>query len=251
MRVQVIGAASAAPGFPLSTFLIDEELAVDAGSLGWFAPVEVQSRIRHILLTHSHLDHIAGLPVLLDNVYSLPNPPPTVYGLPDTLDALERYLFNNVLMPDFVELSRKLRPFLNLRPVAVGQPFQIGSLRVEVFPVHHTVPTVGYKISHENTTVIIFGDTLDAPELARQLARTPGLRAVFLEASFPNEQAELAKVSCHLTAEQFLQMAREFGEVPVYAVHLKPAFVDQILGQLQAGGLKNVQAATPGLVVEV
>jgi ribonuclease BN (tRNA processing enzyme) len=252
MRIQVIGAASVAPGYPLHGFLIDDQLAIDAGALGWFASVEVQAQIRHIFLTHSHLDHIAGLPILLDNIYGLQTAAPVVYGLPETLAALKNHLFNNLLMPDFVELSRQIAPFLELRELHPGQELQLGQYRVLPIAVEHTVPTVGYVIDDGDTAVLFITDTSPVPQLYSEMATIPRLRAVFLEASFPDEQAELARISMHLTSSQFVEWGRHFpADVPVYAIHIKPRYHDKVMAEILASGRRNLLVAEPGLIVEL
>lgn len=252
MRVQVVGAASVAPGYPLSCLLIDDYLAVDAGSLGWFAPVEKQAAIQYILLTHSHLDHLAGLPIFLDNIYGLKPEPPTVYGLAETLSVLQQHLFNDHLMPDFLELSKKIAPFLRLQALAVGIAQSVGAYQVQAIALRHTVPTVGYLIEDGQVAVLVLTDTAPMPELYAALAAVPRLRAVFLEASFPDEQAALAQVSQHLTASQFVEWASHFpNDVPVYAIHVKPRYYDQVTAEVLASGRRNLVIAEPGLVVEL
>src|SRR5688572_22287992 len=104
MRVQVVGAAADAAGHPLSTFVVDGVLAVDAGALGWFADPAAQAAVRDVLLTHSHADHIAGLPPFIETVYQLAPDAPTVHAPEPTLRALRDHVFNGVLMPDFVAM---------------------------------------------------------------------------------------------------------------------------------------------------
>src|SRR5690242_10647916 len=111
MRVQVVGAtAGCGPGFPLQTFVVDGVLAVDAGALGWFDGPDRQAAVRDVLLTHSHIDHLAGLPVFLDNVYRAAPEPPTVHAAAPTLAALRDHVFNDHIVPDFVRLSKVCSP---------------------------------------------------------------------------------------------------------------------------------------------
>ena len=62
------------PGFFLSSYLIDEVVAIDAGGLGFIDDLSAQQRIEHIFITHSHMDHIASLPIFLDTVFQAGEP---------------------------------------------------------------------------------------------------------------------------------------------------------------------------------
>ena len=253
MRVRVIGAASPMAGFSLSTFVIDDVLALDAGALGWFDTPEQQAKIRDILLTHAHLDHIAGLASFIENVYGLAPDAPRVHAPEPVLRVLMDHIFNDKVLPDFVRLSELLtEPFLQLCPIVAEKPYALGRFRVAAFNLDHTVPTVGYAVNDDKDTIVLVTDTAPVPATLSMLAHIPQLRAVFLEASFPSELAQLAEVTKHHTASQFLAAAKQLPPtVQVFAVHVKPRYVEAITAEIVAAGLANVRVAVPGQVVEV
>lgn len=253
MRVRVIGDASSTPGFSLSTFVIDEVLALDAGALGWFDTPERQAQVRDILLTHAHLDHIAGLANFIENVYGLAPTAPRVHAPEPVLRTLREHLFNDQLLPDFVRLSEPpAMPFLELCPIVAEKPYTLGRFHVAAFHLDHTVPTVGYAVNDEKNTIALVTDTAPVPAAMALLARVPQLRAVFLEASFPSDMAQLAAVTKHHTAGQFLAAAKQLPPtVQVFAVHVKPRHVEAITAEIVAAALPNVHVAVPGQVVEV
>ena len=78
MKITLVPSAfstgSGAPGFFLSSYLIDEVVAIDAGGLGFIDDLSAQLRIQHIFITHSHMDHIASLPILLETVFGRATP---------------------------------------------------------------------------------------------------------------------------------------------------------------------------------
>ncbi len=252
MRVQVLSASAAGlPGHPLSGFVIDGRLAIDAGPLGSI-PLGEQTAISHVLLTHAHIDHVAGLPIFLDNVYQIGDQCPQVFGLPHTLDTLQSDLFNGRLMPDFIGMSRQMPPFVAVHPVVPDRPFAVGGYTVTPIPLRHTIPTVGYLIDDKSSAVAVLVDTAPVPDVLTALANWPRLRAVFLECSFPNRMAELADVSDHHTTAQFLAAVKRLPPgVRVYAVHIKPRYWAEVAAELVAGGLANVAVGEPGMTVEV
>ena len=249
MRVQVLPCGGATPGHPLTGFLIDGVLAVDAGPLGTFGTVAEQAAVRDVLLTHSHVDHVAGLPVFLDIVYRLAAAPPAIHATRDTLDSLRRDVFNDRLMPDFLTLSETLPPFLTCREVEPHLPFAVGRYTVTAIPVEHTVPAVAYLIDDRAAAVAVVTDTAPVPGVIGPLARWPRLKAVFLECSYPRRLTDLAALTKHLTTDQFAEAARAFPEgVRVLATHVKPRHCDEVTAELAELGFAVADA---GMVLEV
>src|SRR5215472_7831867 len=184
MRIQLLGSS---PDEPLhrqyvSGCLINGSVAIDAGSLGFHGTPQEQEAVRHVFLTHTHTDHTASLPIFIENAWTPAEDCPVIYGSPETLEGVQRHIFNDVMWPDFVELSWKMSPFLRLCPLKPEVPVEADGLRVTPVPVHHLVPTVGYVISDGESAVIVAGDTGPTKRLWEVAHETRGLRAIFLEA---------------------------------------------------------------------
>ncbi len=240
MRVNVVAAGTPGPGHALSTYIIDGVLAVDAGGLGWAGPPDELARVTDVLLTHSHIDHVAGLPVFLDTVYRLGPRPPAVYAPPDTLAALRTDVFNDRLMPDFVTMSETMPAFLTLHPVGPGEPFPVGRYTVTAFALDHTVPTVAYLVDDGTDAIAVVTDTAPVPHVIDAICAHPRLRTLYLEASFPDAEVDLARVSKHLTAADHRALAaRVPAGVTVVAVHVKPRFAADVLRDLSPSGMTN------------
>lgn len=231
----------------LSTWIVDGSVAVDAGSLGFHGTCTEQARVGHILLTHSHIDHVASLPIFIDNVYGLTTEPPTVYGISETLDSVRRDVFNDRLMPDFLRLADVRPPFLHLREVTPGTPVTVGGLRATPVSVDHAVPTVAWVLEGADAAVAFVTDTGPTAAVWELCRRTPNLKAVFLEATFPASEKWLAGISGHLTTELF---AEEIAKVPdgvrIIAVHLKPRHAVTVASELAALALPRVEVIRPG-----
>lgn len=249
MRVQVLSCGGAVPGHPYTGFLVDGVLAIDAGTLGTFGAVAELGAVRDILLTHSHVDHVGGLPIFLDTVYRLSATPPTVHATADTLDSLRRDIFNDRVMPDFFALSETMPPFVASREVVPNRPFAVGRYSVTPIPVEHTVPTVAYLIDDRSVAVAVVTDTGQVPGVIEPLARWPRLKAVFLECSYPRRLTELAGLTKHLTTDQFAEAALAFPKsVRVFATHVKPRYHAEVVAELAELGF---EPGEPGRIVEV
>jgi ribonuclease BN (tRNA processing enzyme) len=226
----------------VSSYLINETIAVDAGCLGLHGTPREQETIRHVFLTHSHFDHTATLPMFVENAWTSTGECPRIYGSSETLDAVQRHIFNDVMWPDFVALSRKMHPFLRLCPLDTELPVEADGLRITPVRVNHLVPTFAYVIADNQTAVIVAGDTGPTERLWEVAHQTSGLRAVFLEACFPNSMKRLAEASLHLTPEMF---AAEVGKMPpgikVVVTHIKVRYYDEIVRELNALGLPQVE----------
>jgi ribonuclease BN (tRNA processing enzyme) len=223
-----------APGYRLTTFLLDGETALDAGCLTDALPLSAQRRVRRIILTHAHFDHIVSLPLLCDNLYGQRRPL-EVLAPAAVLSTLSRDIFNGRVWPDFTKLPSRARPTVRLRAIAEGKAFRAGSVTVTPFSVRHTVPTFGYVIAKPGRSVVFTGDTRPTDALWEAARRARDLKAIFLELSFSDTQAQVARASGHFTPRL---LARELDKaparVPIYLYHMKPPSLSRIRREIAA-----------------
>jgi ribonuclease BN (tRNA processing enzyme) len=254
MRVTLIP-SSLIGGNPASQFLtsvlINDAVCLDAGCIGFHGSPAEQERVRHVLLTHSHLDHVASLPIFLNNILGSPDSLVTVHAGEVVLDCLQRDVFNDRIWPDFLRISAEGRPFLRFQRIDAGSAFEIEGLRITPIAVNHVVPTTGFLVEEGDRAVLFSGDTGPTEELWQVANRTPGLRAVFLDVTFPNEQQWLAEVAKHLTPAQFGQeMDKVDRPVRFIAVHIHPREEDRVVQELNALGRPNVEIGRFGVPYE-
>ena len=224
-----------------STYVVSDCLAIDAGCLGMSGTPHQQAGIRHIFLTHSHMDHIASLPMFLENAFERGREPVTVHGIPAVLDSLQRHIFNDVIWPDFVKLSIDGRPLLALAPLKEEEPMQIGALSITAVAVQHLVPTCGYIVTDGASTVVFGGDSGPTDGIWRLAQDAPQPVSVFLEASFPDQMQALAMMSGHLTPALFAAEVRKMPQPKtIIATHIKARFHDKIVEQLTALGIPQL-----------
>jgi cAMP phosphodiesterase len=253
VRVEVLGAAGGeTPEEAMTSFVLGESVALDAGGLTRSLHLEAQLALEAVVVTHAHLDHVRDLATLADTRAQRRTKALTVYGLPVTLRALVHHLFNGELWPDFTRLPSPRRPALRFVEVRPGEPFRAGGLTFGCVGVHHTVDTVGVVVKTRGRAVLFSGDTGPTDRLwnvARDLGRD--LKAVFVECSFPRRLARLAALSGHLSpdtlAGELAKLGPAVGRIPIFTYHMKPGFSAEIEAEVH-DLLDGVVLARPGLV---
>ena len=69
MKIRVLGCSGAiAAGCRTTAFLLDDDVLIDAGTGVGDLSLDALARIDHILLSHSHLDHVLSIALLADSV---------------------------------------------------------------------------------------------------------------------------------------------------------------------------------------
>jgi cAMP phosphodiesterase len=226
----------------LTSFLVNDTVAIDAGSLGLYGTPNEQARVKHVFLSHTHIDHVASLPLFLENVYEAKADCVTVYGSDFVLDCLQRDVFNNRIWPDFIGLSAREAPFLKLERLESGKTVEVDGLRVTPVAVDHAVPTMGFVVADQSAAVVFPSDTGPTDEIWKVANQQRHLKAVFLEVTFPDEMARLAEISKHHTPTTFARDVKKLERpVRIIAIHLKPASADHLVSELEALGLPNLE----------
>jgi cAMP phosphodiesterase len=231
LNLQVLGChGGELPNCRSTCFLLDGVLALDAGALTGSLLLEQLAKVDDILVSHSHFDHVKDLPLLADLMLSRRDKPIRVYASRECAKTLRENMFNDFLWPDFTRIPNKRKPVLQLKSFRAGASLRIGKYRIQSIPVSHPVESCGFVISDGRSALAMSGDTGPTEELWRVLNRTPNLKALLLETSFPNELQQLADVSGHLTPRTLRAELSKFQRngACVLLYHLKPAFLQRL-----------------------
>lgn len=257
MKVQLLpstfdenGAASARQH--LSCFVVDDCVAIDAGSLATATSAVQRKQIRDVVLTHAHLDHIAGLPLFIDDLFATLDAPVCVHASREVVETLERDIFNWRIYPRFSELENKNGAVMRYETFEIGEEFVAGHLRFKSIAVNHKVPTTGFIVSDGAKAFALSGDTAEMDGFWETLNATKNLSALLVECSFPNELEELAHVSHHLTPLVLQKELTKFHqkECPIYVINIKPMYRDAVVRQIEKLRIENLQILEVGRVYE-
>jgi len=236
MKVRVLGCSGAiAKDCRTTSFLIDGDVLLDAGTGVGDLTLEEMRGIEHVLLTHSHLDHVAALPLMIDAIASGLTRPVQVHALAGTIAALKAHVFNDVIWPDFTRIPSPQAPFIEFHELQIGETLHLGGKHIEVLPAVHTVPAVGYAVTARDGCWVFTGDTERNPAFWRRLNEL-NVAALVIETAFSNREKELAERSLHLSPQV---LANELDHIdrnsnfPIYIMHTKPAETELIMSEIQ------------------
>src|SRR5665647_1719385 len=122
MKVRVLGCSGAiAKDCRTTSFLIDADVLIDAGTGLGDLTLDQMCGIEHVLLTHSHLDHVLALPLMVDATAARRTTPVHIHALAGTIAALKAHIFNDVIWPDFSRIPTPEAPFISFHQIHVGQ----------------------------------------------------------------------------------------------------------------------------------
>ena len=236
MKIRVLGCSGAiAKDCRTTSFLIDHDVLIDAGTgVGDLTLGEMEC-IDHVFLTHSHLDHVAALPLMVDAIAAKRTTPIQVHALQSTIDALKTHIFNNTIWPDFSKIPTPEAPFMTFHAIELGQTHAVKGKYIEVLPAVHTVPAVGYAVTAGNGWWVFTGDTEVNPAFWKRVNQLD-VAMLVIETAFSNKEFNLAKRSLHLSP---VVLASELDGIdksknyPIYITHTKPAETELIMAEIQ------------------
>ena len=248
MKLRVLGCfGGSVKGRHLSCFLLNDNIAIDAGALTQTLTLEEQVAVRHIIISHSHLDHNCALAFFADNVYGKIEQPAVVYATAPVVDSLKKHMFNDVLWPDFSRLPDNQTPTIRFQEIEEDKAFKVDKLTFTPLAVNHITPTVGFLIEDAKSSIIYTSDTGPTDRLWEVANTKKNLKAIITEASFPNEDRERAEVSGHMTPELLKEDLRKFKRrIRVLITHVKPSHRSRIARQLRAIDPRRIQLIQQG-----
>ena len=254
MELEVLGARNLASAESrLASLRLDGFLGVDAGSLSVGLPFQEQLRIRAVLLSHPHFDHIRDLFTL--GLFRAYQGPIDLYATAPTLELVTG-LFNGRLYPDFVRWPQQ-QPVYRPHPLEPHQTVRIEGYEVLPLPVTHPGPGVGFSItSPQGRSLFYSGDS------------GPGLSAAWkeicphllvLEVTGPDRLEETMRRSGHLTPRLLKEELEEFRRAqgylpPVLLVHYTPQMAEELAGEIARVARElgaSLTLATDGMKLQV
>ncbi len=242
MKLRSLGCAGGMGGeLRTTSFLIDDDILIDAGTGLIELSFAELINIDHVFITHSHMDHIACLPIMIDSVARQRKHPLTIYATEPVITILKGHIFNWLIWPDFTQIPDPQSAFMRYQPITVGTPVILGGRSIKPIHAEHTVPAVGYHLQSGNGSLVFSGDTTSFEAFWTYLNSIEDLRYLLIETAFAEKEKNIAIVSKHMCPSMLTAgLAKLKRPVETFITHLKPGDEDQIMreiGEMVSGGL--------------
>ena len=254
MKIKVLGCSGGEfPKHRPPSFLLDDDIVFDTGSLTNVLDIKSQLRVRDIFITHSHLDHIMGIPFLADNLlFSKKSRGVNIIGIPPVIEALRRSLLDGSIWPDFTIIQGEHGTLLNLTELKPGQSMKIAPYTITPYEVNHSVPASGYLIEEGERRCFYTGDTGPSDSTWKQVGEKQ-IHCLIIETSLPNRMKEIAIKTGHLTPRLLEEEISKIRPSPerIYAIHPKPLYKEIIRTELQRLKLKHLRLSRDRETIEV
>jgi len=249
MRIKVLGCSSAEfPGNNLTSFLLDDRIVFDAGSITNVLAEKNQLKIESIFITHAHLDHVKGIPFLADNIIIKDRQRKvTVFSIPSIIRTFKKNLLNGVVWPDFTATV------LRLIELKAHQSIRLGGYIITPFKVSHSVPAVGYLVEDKRKKCLFYTGDMGVSDGTWKKLGEKHIDCLIIEVTFPSRMEEKAVRTGHLTPRLLKRELLKIGYLPekIFITHLKPQYFKIIETELQRLKINNLRILKDGETVEV
>jgi ribonuclease BN (tRNA processing enzyme) len=255
MKIRVLGCYGAELSkYSTCGYLINGSVLMDAGTVCSALTLAEQRKIRYILISHIHTDHIHGLAALSENLIAEKERTPVVIiSVGKVIAGLKRHFFNDQIWPDFTRLPNRRHPVYRLRSVQEGETIKVNGLHVKAISVNHVVPSTGFLVRENGSSLLYSGDTGMTEQLWKVAAKDDSLKAAMVETTFPDALKELAYKSKHLTPsllyKEFLKIGKP--QLALYVHHMKPRYRGKIKQELRRLKFEKLVLLDDGMVFNV
>jgi ribonuclease BN (tRNA processing enzyme) len=255
MKIRVLGChGSQLPNYNTTSFLLGQNVLLDAGTVTTVLSLKEQLKIDYILITHAHLDHVRDIMFLADNIcYQRKKKPLIIVSTRGIIETIHRHLFNDVIWPDFSKIPNAKVPLVKFQAIVPGKKQTIGDLQVTTIDLNHVVETIGYVIEFKGKAIMFLGDTGPTREAWQVAQKTKGFGAIFIETSLPNSMKNIADITGHLTPFSLqAELKKMKGKKPdIYLYHMKPSYHEVIRKEVAAIKDRKIHIIEDGQIIRI
>jgi len=236
MQVTILGCSGGiAADLRTTCLMLDTDILIDVGTGAGDLTRNEMLQIEFVFLTHSHLDHIALLPMLANMAGPGREEPLIVYALPETIAILREHVFNFHLWPDYTVLPSVKNPYLIFKKIKIGETVELGGRKITPLPVLHPVPAVAYQLDNGKGSFVFSGDTSYHEPFWSALNSIPNLRYLMIETNYLDHDMQNSKAAGHMRPELLAQGLKGLrSPIQLLITHLEPGNEDSIMAEIEA-----------------
>lgn len=247
MKLKILGCSGGIGGnLRTTSMLLDHDVLIDAGTGVGDLSLDELRAIDYVFLTHSHLDHIACIPLLLDSIAGMRDRPLTICATEETLETLQQHIFNWKVWPDFSQIPNPQQPYMRYRAISIGEAVMLNGRAITALPANHVVPAIGFHLASGANSLVFTGDTTTQNTFWELLNKIENLGYLLIETAFSNKDKELALLSKHLCPSLLAEELDKLQLNPIiYITHLKPGETELTMREIG----ECVQGFTPKMLM--
>ncbi|MBP1748414.1 MAG: beta-lactamase domain protein [Deltaproteobacteria bacterium] len=255
MNIKILGCSGNYVGRHRTTcFLIDGSLLIDAGTITDSLQRKDLPKIKRVLVTHTHMDHLKGLFSFVDELAMMGGRSIELVSAAPVLDIVTNNLLNNLIWPDFTVIPSAMNAIIRLRDIPLERSSPLDGITVKPILMTHTVYTVGYVIRQCNGEGFMFTADTGPTERFWEFAHDEkNIRFIIADVSFPDRLSNLALISGHMTPSILMEMIDRYGlsDRMFYVTHIKPIFGREITREFLRSGRSNIRILRQAEALEI
>jgi cAMP phosphodiesterase len=221
---------------------VGEKILIDAGTVIATLKREELAKITDIFITHAHLDHVKDLGFIGESLYSIFDHTINVWGTAQVIKIIKENIFNGKVWADFTKLPDENKPILTFREMMPEKHITIDKYKVLPVEVNHCPGAVGLVIGSDEGNVVITGDTGPTDAIWKEVNRLEGDITIYIETSFPDRLADVAKMTGHMTPSDLKnELDKIKKDAVIYICHVKIPYYDEVVAQIMRIGDKRLR----------
>lgn len=234
MKIIPLGCSgSAINGLDTTSFLLNDNILIDAGTGTRKLSYDSLSKIKNIIITHSHIDHIVQLPFIADTLFGRINRPINILCHPETERCIRKYIFNGEIWPDFLSLkSRNNDTVFRIIKIYPGEEFHLDQTKFTAIKMNHIVPTLGVVAREDNASLAFSSDT-KTNDMFWNVVNKNNVDLLIAECAFPSSMKGIAEQAGHYSPYTLSEDLKKLKiDTNIKISHLKAGHEDHIMREI-------------------
>jgi len=252
MKIEILGCyGNHVDNYRTTSFLLNDSILLDAGTITEVLGDEQLKRIKHVVISHTHIDHLKDLFSFVDELVMMGKYSIEVISVKQIIEIISQNLFNNLIWPDFTVIPSENNAVIKFCEIDLEKATSRDGISIKPVLMTHTVYTVGFVVKEGKRGFMFTADTGPTERFWKVAKEEKGIEFIIADVSFPNRLDRLAKISGHMTLSMLIEHIDRFrlNDMPFYITHIKPIFKNEILKELSASGRKTIKPLKQGSVI--